>query len=52
MNIPEWMIILGGVGQIFTALVYPYIWHKIFDWHSDVKKLEPLNKEIAKTYGR
>lgn len=51
-NIPNWLIILGGVGQIFTALIYPYIRHKVFDWYNDVKQLKPLNQEIAKTYGR
>lgn len=50
--IPDWVIILGGVGQIFTAIIYPYIRHKVFDWYSDVKNLKPLNQEIAKTYGR
>ncbi len=49
---PEWLIIVGGIGQIFTALIYPYIRHKVFDWYSDIKKLKPLNQEIAKTYGR
>lgn len=52
INIPNWLIILGGVGQIFTALIYPYIRHKVFDWYNDVKQLKPLNQEIAKTYGR
>ncbi|MGB5437193.1 MAG: hypothetical protein WBM98_14955 [Maribacter sp.] len=52
INIPDWVIILGGIGQIFTALVYPYIRHQVFDWYNDVKKLKPLNQEIAKTYGR
>ena len=52
INIPDWVIILGGIGQIFTALVYPYIRHHVFDWYNDVKKLKPLNQEIAKTYGR
>lgn len=51
-NVPNWLIILGGVGQIFTALIYPYIRHKVFDWYNDVKQLKPLNQEIAKTYGR
>jgi len=51
INIPNWLIILGGVGQIFTALIYPYIRHKVFDWYNDVKQLKPLNQEIAKTYG-
>ncbi|WP_432412840.1 hypothetical protein [Rasiella sp. SM2506] len=52
LNIPNWLIILGGCGQIFTALIYPYIRHKVFDWYTDVKQLKPLNQEIAKTYGR
>ncbi len=52
LTIPNWVIILGGIGQIFTALVYPYIRLKVFDWYNDVKKLKPLNQEIAKTYGR
>ena len=52
LTIPDWLIILGGCGQIFTALVYPYIRHQVFDWYNDVKKLKPLNQEIAKTYGR
>lgn len=51
-QIPNWLIIAGGCGQIFTALIYPYIRHKVFDWYNDVKKLKPLNQEIAKTYGR
>ncbi|WP_294818819.1 hypothetical protein [uncultured Flavobacterium sp.] len=51
-NIPNWLIILGGCGQIFTALIYPYIRHRVFDWYNDVKQLKPLNQEIAKTYGR
>ena len=52
INIPNWLIILGGLGMIFTAVIYPYIRHKIFDWYNDIKKLKPLNQEIAKTYGR
>jgi len=52
IEIPNWLIIIGGIGQIFTALVYPYIRHKVFDWYNDVKQLKPLNQEIAKTYGR
>lgn len=52
IDIPNWVIIVGGFGQIFTALIYPYIRHRVFDWYSDVKKLKPLNQEIAKTYGR
>ena len=52
LHIPNWLIILGGCGQIFTALIYPYIRHRVFDWYTDVKQLKPLNQEIAKTYGR
>ncbi len=51
-EIPNWLIIVGGIGQIFTALIYPYIRHVVFDWYNDIKKLKPLNQEIAKTYGR
>ncbi|MDN3664518.1 hypothetical protein ACFFU1_14515 [Algibacter miyuki] len=51
-QIPNWLIILGGCGQIFTAMIYPYIRHQVFDWYNDVKQLKPLNQEIAKTYGR
>lgn len=51
-SIPNWLIIIGGCGQIFTALIYPYIRHRVFDWYTDVKQLKPLNQEIAKTYGR
>lgn len=51
-TIPDWLIIAGGIGQIFTALIYPYIRHRVFDWYTDIKKLKPLNQEIAKTYGR
>jgi hypothetical protein len=51
-EIPDWLIIAGGIGQIFTALIYPYVRHVVFDWYNDIKKLKPLNQEIAKTYGR
>ena len=51
-EIPDWLIVAGGLGQIFTALVYPYIRHVVFDWYNDVKKLKPLNQEIVRTYGR
>lgn len=51
-QIPNWLIIAGAIGQMFTALIYPYIRHKVFDWYNDIKKLKPLNQEIAKTYGR
>ena len=37
---------------MFTALIYPYVRHVVFDWYNDIKKLKPLNQEIAKTYGR
>lgn len=52
MKIINIFIIISGIGQIFTALVYPFIRHRVFDWYNDVKKLKPLNQEIAKTYGR
>lgn len=52
IHIPAFLIIAGAIGQMFTALVYPYIRHHVFDWYNDVKKLKPLNQEIAKTYGR
>ena len=52
LTIPNWLIILSEIGQIFTALIYPYIRHQVFDWYNDVKQLKPLNQEIAKTYGR
>ena len=52
IEISNSLIIVGGVGQIFTALIYPYIRHNVFDWYNDVKKLKPLNQEIVKTYGR
>lgn len=51
-QIPHWLIIFGGIGQIFTALIYPYIRHRVFDWYNDIRQLKPLNQEIAKTYGR
>ena len=51
-EIPNWLILLCAAGQIFTAIIYPYVRHAIFDWYNDVKKLKPLNQEIAKTYGR
>ena len=38
--IPDWLIILGGCGQIFTALIYPYIRHQVFDWYNDVKQIK------------
>jgi hypothetical protein len=51
-EVPNWLIVTGAIGQMFTALIYPYIRHKVFDWYNDIKKLKPLNQEIAKTYGR
>jgi len=51
-NVPNWLIIIGGLGQIFTAIIYPYIRHSVFDWHTDIKQLKPLNQEIVKTYDR
>ena len=51
-EVPNWLIILGAIGMIFTAIIYPFIRHAVFDWYNDIKKLKPLNQEIAKTYGR
>jgi hypothetical protein len=51
-DVPNWLIIVGAIGQMYTAVVYPYIRHVVFDWYNDIKKLKPLNQEIAKTYGR
>ncbi|MBY0476611.1 MAG: hypothetical protein K2Q24_03130 [Chitinophagaceae bacterium] len=51
-EIPNWLIVTGAIGQMFTAMIYPYIRHHVFDWYNDIKKLKPLNQEIAKTYGR
>jgi hypothetical protein len=50
--IPNWLMLIAAFGQMFTALVYPWVRHRIFDWYTDVKKMKPLNQEIAKTYGR
>ncbi|HTL08639.1 MAG TPA: hypothetical protein VL307_10295 [Chitinophagaceae bacterium] len=51
-TLPNWLIRMGAAGMIFTAIIYPYIRHVVFDWYNDIKKLKPLNQEIAKTYGR
>lgn len=51
-SVPNILIIIAAIGQIFTAIIYPYIRHVVFDWYNDIKKLKPLNQEIAKTYGR
>jgi hypothetical protein len=51
-SIPNVLIIIAAIGQMFTAIIYPYIRHVVFDWYNDIKKLKPLNQEIAKTYGR
>src|SRR6185503_4558808 len=52
LSVPNIFIFIAAIGQIFTALIYPYIRHVVFDWYNDIKKLKPLNQEIAKTYGR
>jgi hypothetical protein len=51
-SVPNILIIIAAIGQMFTAVIYPYIRHVVFDWYNDIKKLKPLNQEIAKTYGR
>lgn len=52
IDIPNFLVIIAAIGQMFTAIIYPYIRHVVFDWYNDIKKLKPLNQEIAKTYGR
>jgi len=52
LSVPNIFIFIAAIGQIFTAIIYPYIRHVVFDWYNDIKKLKPLNQEIAKTYGR
>ena len=42
-QIPNWLIILAGCGQIFTALIYPYIRHQVFDWYNDGRYIQGLN---------
>lgn len=51
-EIPDTLIVIAALGQIFTAIIYPYIRQVVFDWYNDIMKLKPLNREIAKTYGR
>ena len=51
-SVPDILIIIAAIGQMFTAVIYPYVRHVVFDWYNDIKKLKPLNQEIAKTYGR
>jgi hypothetical protein len=51
-SVPNFLIVIAALGQMFTAIIYPYIRHVVFDWYNDIKKLKPLNQEIAKTYGR
>lgn len=48
IDVPDWLIIIAAIGQLFTAVIYPYIRHTVFDWYTDIKKLKPLNQEIAK----
>lgn len=51
IRIPDGLIIAGALGQMFTAIIYPWVRHHVFDWYNDIRKLKPLNQEIAKTYG-
>jgi hypothetical protein len=46
-----WCIILAGIGQMFTAIIYPFVRYRVLDWFTDLKNLKPLNEAIAKTYG-
>ncbi|RDK84268.1 hypothetical protein [Marinirhabdus gelatinilytica] len=45
------LLLLAGIGQIFTAVVYPLVRYKVLLWFTDLKKLTPLNEAIAKIYG-
>tara|TARA_R110002072_G_scaffold163357_2_gene315964 strand:+ start:48301 stop:48735 length:435 start_codon:yes stop_codon:yes gene_type:complete len=51
IQIPITFVILAGLGQMLTAIVYPYMRHNILYWFEDLKNLSPLNEAIAKTYG-
>ncbi|MEM7085590.1 MAG: hypothetical protein AAF489_05375 [Bacteroidota bacterium] len=44
-------IILAGIGQIVTAIIYPFVRYRVLDWFADLQNLNPLNEVIAKTYG-
>jgi len=46
-----WCIVLAGIGQMFTAIIYPFVRYRVLDWFTDLKNLKPLNEAIAKTYG-
>jgi hypothetical protein len=48
LKLPNWLIIVAAAGQIFTAIIYPYVRHAVLNWYNDIKKLTPLNREIAK----
>jgi len=47
----KWCIVLAGIGQMFTAIIYPFVRYRVLDWFTDLKNLKPLNEAIAKTYG-
>lgn len=51
ITIPHWLIIMGACGQIFTAFIYPYVRHRVFNWYNDIKQLTRLNQAITRTYG-
>ena len=39
-EVPNWLIIVGAIGMMFTAIIYPYIRHVVFDWYNDIQEIE------------
>ena len=50
-EIPNWLIIAASCGMMLIAVLYPFIRYAVLDWYTDIRKLKPLNREIARTYG-
>lgn len=50
-NVPDWLIIAASIGMMATAILYPFVRNKVLNWYKDIRKLTPLNYQIAKTYG-
>ncbi|MBX2829080.1 MAG: hypothetical protein KTR22_13020 [Flavobacteriaceae bacterium] len=50
-EILKWLLITAGLGQITTAIIYPFVRYNVLNWFTDLKNLSPLNEAIAKTYG-
>lgn len=49
--LPNWLLVMAAAAQIGTAIIYPYVRRNVLNWYSDIRKLTPLNKAIAQTYG-